>query len=391
MPESAQTPLPWRALIVLSVVAMTSAVGMGTSVLAVPILLEGKGYSASLIGFLAAVYSMGLLVTGLAVPALIRFYGHVVVIIGGSVTLIIGTLLTPVLIDIMAGLMAARFLAGIGTALVWVASESWFCRLSVGRNLSRLVGIYFSSWGVGAGLGALLVLWLDSNSAQPFILHAVMEGMTIPAIAWIAAKDLRGQNNTGLIKPFYDVIRTAPLIPMLAILAGIAEVAVFALWPVYALRIGWVELWAGLGLVAFIFGGVIAPILIGEGVRGLANKTMILIIVLLSVAAIVLVMGHGAPSLWMLGSLFIWGGAAAGLYTIIMILVGGLASGDDVTIGNSLLVTFYTMGMVVGPYLAGVLMDVFSLRALFWFLLVINGAIALVSMIQKNSVEQKTL
>jgi predicted MFS family arabinose efflux permease len=62
---------------------------------------------------------------------------------------------------------------------------------------------------------------------------------------------------------------------------------------------------------------------------------------------------------WMLWAvLFVWGGIAAGLYTIALVELGARYKGQTLVSANAAVIIAYGIGALVGPLVAGAAMDV---------------------------------
>jgi MFS family permease len=130
------------------------------------------------------------------------------------------------------------------------------------------------------------------------------------------------------------------------------------LLPVYVQRLGYSEQSAALLLIALAAGNVLLQIPLGMfsdrlsdrryalylcGVIG-AIGTALIPFVVLNVYAFVAV-------------LFVWGGVISGLYTIGLAHLGSRLKGTQLAEANSAFVLCYTIGMTLGPQLAGFAMD----------------------------------
>ena len=74
---------------------------------------------------------------------------------------------------------------------------------------------------------------------------------------------------------------------------------------------------------------------------------------LVAAAALPALAGTSWP-LW--ATLFVWGGLAAGLYTVALIELGARYSGHQLVSANAAVVIAYGVGALIGPLLAGAAM-----------------------------------
>ena len=81
----------------------------------------------------------------------------------------------------------------------------------------------------------------------------------------------------------------------------------------------------------------------------------------------------------LIGGIFVWGGVTAGMYTVGLAHLGSRLSGSDLAQANAAFILSYAVGMVIGPQLAGVWMDMDSPDGFAWALCTMFCAYLLVA------------
>jgi hypothetical protein len=138
-------------------------------------------------------------------------------------------------------------------------------------------------------------------------------------------------------------------------------VASLALFPIYGSRLGYTEAEAALLLTAVGLGNVVLQIPLGLLSDRMRDRRHLLA----ACAAIGLVGMLALPLIaesWYASAalLFVWGGVVAGLYTVGLAHLGSRLSGRDLASANAAFVLCYGVGMLVGPQMLGLGMDIFD-------------------------------
>ena len=168
---------------------------------------------------------------------------------------------------------------------------------------------------------------------------------------------------------FVRFIWLVPTATAAVLVFGAVETGGFALFPIYGARIGYSEADAALLLSMIGLGNVMLQIPLGMVSDRVSDRRHLL----LGCAVIGLVGTLLMPLAvfdWhvMAALLFIWGGVVAALYTIGLAHLGSRLSGRDLASANAAFVLCYGLGMVLGPQVIGIGMDVFGADGFGWSL-----------------------
>ena len=160
---------------------------------------------------------------------------------------------------------------------------------------------------------------------------------------------------------FVRYIWLVPTATAAVMVYGAVETGGFALFPVYGNRIGYSESDAALLLSMIGLGNVLLQIPLGYLSDRIGDRR-----ILLTACAVVGLLGMLAlpwfATDWNIAAavLFVWGGVVAALYTIGLAHLGSRLTGRDLASANAAFVLCYGVGMLVGPQVIGIVMDLFG-------------------------------
>ena len=342
-----------------AVLATAFGVGLtlGMTTPLVSLRLEAMGHSELTIGLVAAAYSLALLAVGPMVPGLIRRFGPITVILAAAVPTITALLIMPALPVLLVWLLA-RVAMGLGNTCEWIVSETWVISLARGGRRGRIIALYSAIWGAGSA-GGPVILWLTGiDGFLPFMVAAALMVFSVVPV-WLARRlapvMARGASRGALVA----TVRRAPRAIAASFLSGFSEGAFFALFPVYLLARGFDESMAVLVVGVFAAGAVLMQPPTGW-LADRVNRNVLLG----AISTLVLTCTVAVP--WQLESsavafpiVFLWGGAVAGYYTIGLVKLGhNYAGSGDLAHANTSFIMTYTVGMMLGPVLGGLGMEV---------------------------------
>ena len=353
-------PVPGRVWMLAAI--LLSAFGVGISLgLATPLVsvfLEARGYGSGVIGLTASTYAMATLALAPFVPVLANRLGAVRCAVLGGLAGAVALAAFPHAGG-LAGYMLLRVVMGTGNSLEWIISETWINRLATERDRGRVVALYATVWGSGVGVGPLVLQVTGTDGNLPFVVGAVLMALTtVPVL--LVRRRLPSLRPDGRRTSLPQVIRGAPMAMLAGLLCGFSEGGFFSLAPVYALEMGA----ATAAAVAFSSVFAIGSVALQPPTGWLADRvdrTRLLLATALLALACTVGLPLLAPypvALW--PTIFIWGGAAAGLYTLGLIRLGQRFAAQDMASANAAFIMAYTTGMIIGPSVTGVVMSGFG-------------------------------
>lgn len=363
-------------------IAAITAVGVaiGLSFPLLSFLLEQRQYSSSLIGANTAM-------AGIASIAAVPFINPFARRVGLVNTLCLAAIVAAV--SLVCFYLYPSIWVWFGLRVTFhgaitasfVLSEFWINSSVPERQRGFVLGIYATVLSLGFAAGPALLALLGTNGAMPFVIGALV--IIVSTLPSLAAK--RHQPSLVAEPQSRSVLRYVALVPLAsaaAFIFGAVEQSGLALFPVYGARTGYDETQIALLLTVLAFGNVALQIPLGLASDRMRDRRPLLFgcAAIGALGTAILPIAVDWPTALTLG-IFIWGGVTAGMYTIGLAHLGSRLSGPDLAQANAAFVLCYAVGMVIGPYLAGTVMDLsgahgfaYTLFGLFATYLVLVGA-----------------
>lgn len=370
MTGSIQSPaadMPMRWLSITAAIASISVVGIaiGLGMPLLSIILETRGYSASMIGMNTAIAGLASIAAApLATPLAVRFG-------------VVWTMLAMILLGALAfvGFYFApsfwmwfplRVALHLALTVLFILSEFWISTSAPAHRRGLVLGIYATVLSLGFAAGPWLFSQMGSSGFMPFgtVFLLVMIAAIPVLAAWRESPTIVPEGGkSGFIRYIWLV----PTATAAVLVFGAVETGGFALFPVYGNRIGYSEADAALLLTMIGLGNVIMQIPMGMISDRISDRRLLLLICA-AVGLVGMVLLPHIKADWhvMAGLLFLWGGVVAALYTIGLAHLGSRLSGHELANANAAFVLCYGLGMVMGPQAIGIGMDVFGTDGFGW-------------------------
>ncbi|MGX1308299.1 MFS family permease [Amorphus suaedae] len=344
----------WRAI--GAAIASMTAVGLSIS-LGMPLLslvLEARGVSTAMIGLNSAVGGIASMLVPLAVPAAVSRLGTARVAMT-ALAVMAATFPFFHLIDALWAWFPLRFLFYAAATTTFAVGEFWINALAPDGKRGLAIGIYATMLSLGFAAGPAILGLVGTAGATPFLI-----GTGIFLLALVPMAVARNKAPSGLARPKTNVVTFLMVAPaaVFAVMAfGAVEAGGLALLPVYGLELGFTPREAALLVSAMALGNVVTQIPLGLMADRVDRRVLLLVCALVGVAG-ALAMPLAAGDLTaLLALLFVWGGMTGGLYTVGLTHLGARFSGTDLAAANSAFVMMYAAGMLVGPALIGISLD----------------------------------
>ncbi|MBM3488274.1 MAG: MFS transporter [Alphaproteobacteria bacterium] len=329
----------------------------------IAVALDSRGHTATAVGFVGLLVFAGVFVLSPIAPRLRARYGTIAVHRAGMVLWSAG--IAGILID--DGYLwwcAMHLLIGVSAALLWGVAESLIAEHAPADRLGRITGLYQTLIGAAVAVGPFVsaAFALDIAAAAPVAL-ALMALSWIPVLL-IRARHVPAVSGTASLLRWRTVVATSPALVAGAMLGGIFETGINALGAVHALGIG-----LGGAAATAVPGAIATGSLLAQYPAGWIADRVPVIRLLVAAAAILAASGAvllAAPAWpWLMWPVaVVWGAVGGALYTLVMIRVGIVFRGSDVVTATALAISAYTLGVMIGPLIAGPAMDASRLYGL---------------------------
>ena len=175
---------------------------------------------------------------------------------------------------------------------------------------------------------------------------------------WVGSStfNLKGKSSFSLV----SFVLVAPAICMAIILFAWKEFAGASLFPVYGISNGLSQSEAAIMLTVLGVGGLLLTFPFGWLADHMDRYKLLMLCglgILVGAISLPLVINKGFL-LWLM--LFLWGGVFAGLYTVIMTIIGQRFRGMELVVANISIGVLWGLGSLTGPSLTGFAMDLWD-------------------------------
>ncbi|MEO1038174.1 MAG: MFS transporter [Pseudomonadota bacterium] len=340
--------------------AALAGCGFGLLMPLVSLNLEAMTGSAAIAGGNAAMAALSTIILTPFAPGLLAAMRPRLAIILALIITGLGIALFPFIADVTAWFIL-RFLVGVSMTFVFVASETWINQLAKPERRASLLAVYATVLAGGFGLGGVLVALLGASGFAPWLVGAGI--FLLGAVPIIA---LRGPELEAPLaaearpSALFSAARIAPLAMLAGFIFGALETSSFALFPVYAERLGFPIVLIGLLTTAGALGAIGLQVPIGMIADRVGRRRILFLVALASTLAPlgILASGASAPPVFVLT--FFYVGCASAFYTLGLALVGERFTGGSMAAANAAFILAYGAGSLVGPLSGGAAMDIWS-------------------------------
>lgn len=345
-------PLIAVAALIAATAVVQAAVGFNTVLF--PVSLEAYGFSKGLIGLCLA-FEMG------AVVAIVSFIDQILNRLGLAGTMALATGLRLAVLLLLAGSRSLPlwclgvFCFGIGTYLGLISLQTWVNAVPLGRLRGVVSGCYSSALSLGTASGPILFNQVGAAGGR----QAFQANMLIVLVALLLIVPFLTQQprvaGQGRLRLGY-AIRMAKVPMLSSFVGGVTFFGLPAFLTLYGMMNGLPVQRASLLLTAFMLGSVSLGLLISS-FSDRVNRTLLTILCVLVgvICAIYLPLGIYNYAI-ALGLLFVWGGAAGGIYATGLATVADLFRQEDQVSANVAYSILDNVGGIIGVLVIGALM-----------------------------------
>lgn len=366
-PGASPKPRLNRDVIVLGVIAFFVMVGFGVVVPVLPVYVQSFGVGNLEVGAVVSAFALMRFVFSPACGRLIDWAGERTVLAVGIGIVAVSSGLVGAA-DSYVHLLLLRGAGGIGSAMFSVSAMTLLLRTAEPGRRARAIGFYQGGFLIGGMAGPAIGSLLATISlTAPFFFYAGT--LTVAGLVGLLllrsggrGSALAGSDASAVRTPFRQVLRDERF--RAACLANFAQgwtslgvrTTLIPLFVVVVL--GGTSSWTGIALAAAAVAQALALAPAARFVDTVGRKPAI--IGAFGVAGLAIVAISFAPNIWVLGALLcVYGVAAAFMGT-----APAAAVGDAAGARGGRPVSVFSMcadaGAIVGPLVAGLLVDTFS-------------------------------
>lgn len=347
-------------------------VAFGLTLQLQPLLMEARGISASLIGLNATMGAVGVLFIGPLLPGLVARFGSKPVARVSIITIVVTLLLMPA-VPPLYWWFPLRFLIGMAIGSLFALSETWILSIATAENRGRLMGIYTSALSVTFATGPMIVPFTGIEGWMPWLISAALVALGLLPLSTLDVREVAEEGGKG---GFLAVLRRAPLLFLFIAAATLFDSVLISFFTIFAERNG-----AELDKASWLLGvGIIAGVAFFYPIGLLADRWSkpgtVLITALLTIAA-ALAIGPLLATIWAWPLAVTLITAAFGVYVVALAVIGDLFKGKDMVAASAAVAAMWGVGGIIGPPIAGRLIDLQGINVFPWVLAAIYALVVL--------------
>lgn len=337
--------------------------------LASGILLGGVGLFYTALGLRAGIEQFSTIVTGLVMssyfagfvigtfmcPALIRRVGHIRAFSALASVASTTAIVHAIAVDPWVWALL-RLIAGFCLVGLYMVMESWLNVLSPNAARGRVFAAYVAITLAAQGLGQFLVLAGDVVGFVPLGLVSILLSLALVPVAFTRTLEPQPVFAPKIsLKRLYGI---SPLGTAAAFSSGLLNGAFFGMGAVFAQRVGLVGFGVAMFMGATIFGGALLQWPIGHASDNHDRRRVLTVVC--AVAAALAVLANALISVSTVALIvctFFYGGLVFTIYGLSVALINDRISQEEVLEAASALLLVHGVGAIIGPLVAGWLMD----------------------------------
>ena len=341
-----------------------------------------EGFSADVIGMMAAAHYAGLVVGSLRCGQLINRVGHIRAFAAFSSIIASAVLVFPFAPHAIVWI-ALRAVIGFNTAGVFMVAGSWLNHKASPATRGTLLSMYMVTSYLALGGGQLLINAGETAATDLFMLASMLFGLALVPVAITRATHPAPVESTHFgIRRLYAI---SPVAMLTCIVSGLCSGSIWGLGAVFGNGLGMTTGEISAFMSAIVFASLAFQIPIGRLSDRFDRRKVILGVIAacaLSSAALVGVMltfTYGVP--WGLGDAILWanhpvaitalaalyGGFVSTLYPLSVAYANDFVEPQDLVPASAGLVLAFGAGAALGPVPAGWLMQWLGPSGLFSF------------------------
>jgi MFS family permease len=363
------------SLIPLFISCFILFLGNGLINVLLPVRMGLDGVNIDTIGTVLSLYYVGMLLGAIYGKNLIKRAGHIrmfssCVALGAVSTLLCSLYSDPTLWGVM------RVVIGFCNACALTAMESWLSHSSDKNNRGKVLATYNAVVLAGLFGGQFLMNIATPINTSLFVIAGILLcAATIPI-------SLSTQNGPTIElvdpMPLRKLYKISPLGVVSCLISGLVYSALFNLLPVFANEFNIVEFQLSLYMGAGIFGALVLQFPVGYLSDRFDRRRVLLVLLVISAAAGLINIVFAQQGYFL--GMFVVTGMTCGIVACIYPLsiaeaFDRLRQSEMVAAMGSMILAF-SVGGILGPFLASMVMTHFGGAALFYFLAVVQCLLA---------------
>ncbi len=358
-------------------------VGMGSLGTLLGVRAGIEQFGPPITGVVMAAYFLGFVVGNYICPPLIQRVGHIRAFAVMAAVITAVALLHALVVHPLAWIVL-RVVNGACMMGLYMVVESWLNAITPNERRGQVFAVYMATTLMAMAAGQYLILVGDITSMTPFALTAVFLALALIPVALtrISQPVMVAVPRLSLSMLF----TAAPLGAAGALFAGLATGAFWGMGPLFAHRIGLSPAGVALFMSVAILGGALLQWPIGRLSDNSDRRRVLAVVCFGAVVAALTAYGFilTIPDALYV-SAFIYGGFAFTVYSLSVAHTNDHLDRDQVLEATRSLLLLHGIGAVIGPAVAGLLMEMLGAGSLLLFFAVVLGVLGLYAMVRMRA------
>jgi MFS family permease len=313
-----------------------------------------EGFSTFELSVVTSAYFAGFLIGSRLASTLIRGVGHVRVFAALGSFMSAGLIAFPMIVEPWAWVLI-RLLLGFCLSGVYVSAESWLNDKATNATRGTILSGYMLAQTFGLVGGQVLVGVTPAETFAAFAVASILVSLSFAPIL-LSASPVPAADN---IQPMSlaRLYRTSPLATVGTLLLGGVYAAQLGMASVYGSAIGLPTGQITTFVGAIFFGSIVFQVPVGWLSDLIDRRLLILGVALIGGASSLAPWVFGPAFAMLLFSGFIMGGMASPLYSLLIAYCNDYLALEDMPSASGGMIFIYGLGAIVGPLVAGRMMD----------------------------------
>lgn len=350
------------------VIIGTFGVTLGITYPLLAYILKRDGASTTVVGLNGAMTPLGMVLTALIVPALVRRVGPWWMMMAASMGV-------PVVLAVLALSQSLwlwfvlRFVLGACAVAMFILSETWISEIATTDNRARLMTAYSSILALGFALGPA-VLAVSHNSESLALLVAI--GSPLFALLALRAERQRVPHMAASGRvPLRPLVTKLSVLPIAVLAVSVFDAVTLHFLPLYGELEGMSPHHAHVTLAILLIGQMIFQYPLGWLADRMGGHRALIVSLTVGAAGALLLPAAVRSGFLLWPMVLVWGGIAFAGYPLVLALLGESLSGTSLLLGNTAFAVMWGIGGVLGPPYAGAAIDWLGSDGMPWSLAVL--------------------
>lgn len=317
-----------------------------------------------LIGSLTGIFYAGLVLGSFRVERFITRVGHIRAFSAFSSTLAVVCLLHGLFYDPWFWL-GLRFVAGFASAGLYVVIESWLLCKSTRVNRGQVLALYMITFYAAQSLGQFFLNLGNPDSMMLFAITSMLCSLSIIPLSMthVNSPQYDKPSTLGLKK----LIRSSASGLLGCFSSGLIMGSLYGLMPVFLSHLFQSNAVVARYMFALIAGGMLLQYPVGRLSDIFERRLMLIIICCATIFVSFIVPFFHESAAWFFVIMAVLGGLTFTLYPISISQACDALDTSDIVAGTQSLLLAYSIGAMMGPFIAPLFMEAMGDEGLFVF------------------------